>query len=112
LFADTLFETDPNFVAGLDSIDASNARVEYLDSEIAEVKAHLSIEDVRLVNWSDVYEVELDGKIYYHIQDIGDGDFIGIDGEGNLFEIRHDPYEIKSRSGSLRTILSDFETTC
>src|SRR5262249_35827406 len=104
------FEANPRFSADILSIDTANARVEYLDFEIAEVKTHLSKDDKNLINWADVYEVELDGDTYYHIRDIGDGDFIGMDGQGNLVEIRHDPYEIKPRSGSLSAILSEFES--
>ena len=46
------------------------------------------------INPSQVYEVELNGRTFYHIQDLDDGDFIAIDKEKNLVKITHDPYQI------------------
>lgn len=33
-------------------------------------------------------------SMYFHLKDIGDGDFYGIDKGGDLFKITHDPFYI------------------
>lgn len=62
----------------------------------------------KLINPSDVYEVELNRKKYYHLMDIknGDGDFIGMDINKNIFLITHDPSEIKQLNSPIEQILS------
>ena len=89
------FESDFTFSPRLSSIDVTNARVEFLDPVIPEVKELLPPELIDAINWSDVYEIELDGRLYYHLKDTEDGDFIALDEQGNTFEITHDPFEIK-----------------
>ncbi len=102
-------EKSLSFTPDLDSIDVSNAMVEYLDFEETIVASALAEEEREFINWADVYEVELDGVVYYHIADIGDGDFVGIDSEGNRFEIRHDPYEVIQRPESLGELISELQ---
>ena len=53
--------------------------------------------------------MSLNGKTYYHVQDItdGDGDFIGIDADKNVYEFRHDPFEITLLTEPLETILKN-----
>lgn len=91
------------------SIDISNARFDFLDEPDLEVSKLLAPDDRRLINWSDVFEVELDGKVYFHLKDIGDGDFIGIDQNRTLFEIRHDPFEIRTLTESFADIISRYQ---
>ena len=57
------------------------------------------------INPNDVYEITLNGKTYYHLKDLEDGDFIGIDEEKRVYKITHDPYEFVELSGSLADIL-------
>lgn len=89
----------------LNKIDISDYKKLPLDSENSEfetVKVLLSPTDVMLIDPTQVYSVDLDGKIYYHLEDLEDGDFIGIDNAGILYEITHDPYEIKRIAQSLK----------
>ena len=48
------------------------------------------------LNWiaPDIYPTELNGKIYYHIRELEDGDFLGIDTENCIYKITHDPYDV------------------
>ena len=51
--------------------------------------------------------VILEGKTYYHLMDLadGDGDFIGMDLKKRVYLITHDPFEIKLLDKPLREIL-------
>jgi hypothetical protein len=100
---------DANFRPDLGTIDVTNARVEYLDAPDAELEALIPPEERALINWSDVFEVELEGKTYYHLKDLGDGDFIGIDAGRRVYEIRHDPFEIKPLRGVLAEIFPRYQ---
>ncbi|MGB5013161.1 MAG: hypothetical protein WBO68_03950, partial [Pyrinomonadaceae bacterium] len=93
------FETNPKFQPNIETIDVSNLRIEFLDTPTRQLKALIPRDLQELINWADVYDVELNGKIYYHLKDIGDGDFIGIDERRNIYEIRHDPFEIVPLAG-------------
>ena len=47
-----------------------------------------------LVIESDIYSTLLDSRAYYHLKELEDGDFVGIDEQNNLYKITHDPFEI------------------
>jgi len=57
----------------------------------------------------DKYEVELADKMYYHLFDMEDGDFIGIDKKKKVYEITHDPYEATLVDNNLLTFLKSWE---
>ena len=100
------YESNRKFKADPTSVDVSDVRVEVLDTPTEELKAIIPKDIQELINWADVFDVELDGKTYFHLKDIGDGDFLGIDESSNLYEIRHDPYEIRPLAGDLRTVFT------
>ncbi|MDO4881573.1 MAG: hypothetical protein Q3983_09850 [Capnocytophaga sp.] len=87
------------------SIDTSRIRIKYLDD--SPIEKLLSKKELQYIALNDLYEVSLNGKTYYHVQDItdGDGDFIGIDNDKNVYEFRHDPFEITLLTEPLETIL-------
>jgi len=89
------------------SVDTSNINIIFFNDDDSNIEKFFSKKELSYVNIDDVYEVELDGKIYYHIQDIkdGDGDFIGMDSDKKIYKITHDPYEIKLLSESLIDVL-------
>ncbi len=53
-------------------------------------------EERKNINIGDIYITRLDGKDYYHLKELEDGDFIAIDTSNHIFEITHDPFEIKN----------------
>jgi len=65
----------------------------------------LTTQELDKIHKNEVYEVELQGRVYYHIKDIGDGDFIAIDVERNIYKITHDPMLITNQSGLLIDLL-------
>lgn len=103
------FERDPGFKPHIASIDVTAARVEYLDTPDKDWARLIPDALQPLINWADVFEVELDGKVYFHLKDIGDGDFLGIDNSRTLYEIRHDPYEIRRLTGDLKAEFEKYE---
>jgi len=92
----------------ISTVDISGYYLEFfVNDDFEAIKAILTNEEVEVLNSNNVYEVELEGKVYYHIKDLEDGDFIGIDKEKNLYKITHDPYEIVSLKESILQIFRD-----
>ena len=73
------------------TVNAKDFKIKYRGNVLDKL---FSDEELKYLNSNDVYEVELDGKIYYHLFDIEDGDFIGMDTAKKVYKITHDPYEI------------------
>lgn len=83
----------------INNIDVSGLKIQYHTNPLYDrLRPILKPAYSKSVSPDDVYEVELDGKVYYHLQDLEDGDFIGMDDDGTYYEITHDPYEIKEIS--------------
>lgn len=59
-----------------------------------------------MIDSSDVYIVNLEGKEYFHLKDLEGGDFISVDKQHNFYKITHDPYEIKLLDGNPEEFLS------
>ncbi len=60
----------------------------------------------KLINSADVYTVEVGGKILYHVKDLQDGDFIGMDLNRKIYKVTHDPFEVAELNGGLLEMLS------
>ncbi|WP_430901833.1 MULTISPECIES: hypothetical protein [unclassified Paraflavitalea] len=95
--------------------DSNNVRMklfhcEYMDDLDTQEMGFFSAEELAFINPSDIYEVELNGKLYYHIFDFEDGDFIGVDREKRVYKVTHDPYEITLINGELLLFLKSFHS--
>jgi hypothetical protein len=91
----------------LDKIKITSMSLEFFGENVFDrLKPILSKEELKWVNPSDVYEIELKNTTYYHIKDLDDGDFVAIDIDKNIFKITHDPFEIKKTEENLTDILS------
>jgi len=76
-------------------IDTTNFRKTLIENDdYNQIASILTNDEKDAINPSDVYIVTLEGKDYYHIKDLEDGDFIGIDLNKKVYKITHDPYEI------------------
>lgn len=83
-------------------IDVSNLKLKYRDNiDFDRLKTSLTPKELKLINPSDVYVVMLEGKEYFHLCDIADGDFYGMDKHKNIYKITHDPYRIEKLDISL-----------
>jgi hypothetical protein len=87
------FEKSIDFNADVESVDNSLARLEFLDLPESEV-LRLVGANRNLINWSDVFEVYLDGREYFHLKSLDDGDFVAVDLDGSFYEVTHDPFEL------------------
>ena len=95
----------------VEKIKIENFRVQYLAStaDYEQIAHLLTPEEKDLLNPDEVYEVELEGKVYYHLCELGDGDFIGMDLEKRVYVITHDPYKITRQEGSPGEVLKRLE---
>lgn len=86
-------------------VDTASFTKVFLDTrDYDRLTAFLSKDELRRINPADVYSVQLNGKEYFHLKDTGDGDFIGIDSQGILYEISHDPFQIKPIEGGITSL--------
>ncbi len=93
-----------------ETINTSGYWIEYSDqSEFEPIKKLLTEEEIKLINPNDVYELELKGRSYYHIAELEDGDFIGMDLDKKIYKITHDPYEIVELQDNLKEILENLD---
>jgi hypothetical protein len=91
-------KTKPTFT----EVVADDFKQKYLDDfELQLMRTFLSNVEIELINPSDFYEIDLEGRTYYHIRDLEDGDFIGIDEDKNVYQITHDPFEIRRLEGDI-----------
>lgn len=76
-------------------VDVSIFRKEFVGvTDYNRIVNIFSAEEKWFLNPSEVYSVFIDNKEYFHIKDLEDGDFIGVDGEKNVYEITHDPMKV------------------
>ncbi|MES2701983.1 MAG: hypothetical protein V4649_05045 [Bacteroidota bacterium] len=93
------------------NIDVSN--IEVLDfkkefigvSDYARIASILSDEEISLLNQSEVYSVFVRNKEYFHIKDLEDGDFLGIDEKKVVYKITHDPLEVVAFGTTIAEVL-------
>ncbi|CAD0009850.1 hypothetical protein [Flavobacterium chungangense] len=91
----------------IEKIDISNFKKEFIGiSDYNRIENLLNKKEKTLLNPSEVYSVFLNEKEYFHIKDLSDGDFIGIDSNKNVYKITHDPFIIEKINESIESILS------
>ncbi|MDV6169519.1 hypothetical protein R1T16_13875 [Flavobacterium sp. DG1-102-2] len=66
----------------------------FIGEDNSNVLSLLTADERDLIIESDIYPTLLDNRAYYHLKELEDGDFIGIDEQNNLYKITHDPFEI------------------
>jgi len=94
------------FTVDLNKIDVQNFRKSYRQNpDYQKIEIYLNAEERDIINQDEVYEVVLNEKVYFHIKDLEDGDFIGIDYEKNIYKITHDPFEIRQLNCGLSSVL-------
>lgn len=84
------------YILDLNKLDISQSKIEYLgeSSALEKLKDLLSEIEYNSINSNDIYELKLGNKIIFHLKDLEDGDFIGIDQQNNIYKVTHDPYEL------------------
>lgn len=74
------------------------------DTKIEKLVSGLTCEQLDLTNLG---EFDIDGKIYYQIKDLEDGNYIAVDNKGQVFGLMHDPYKIELINKSVRQFVDD-----
>ncbi|WP_130736527.1 hypothetical protein [Flavobacterium sp. J27] len=92
-----------NFQIDLSSFKKSKSKFAP-DSKIEKLVSGLTCEQLDLTNLGG-FDVE--GKTYYQIKDLEDGNFIAIDNKGQVFGLIHDPYKIELINKSVRQFVDD-----
>ncbi|MFS2186354.1 hypothetical protein ACCC92_06740 [Mucilaginibacter sp. Mucisp84] len=97
-------------VVDIISADVSSCIIRYETDDYRRdyqsLKDVLSNDDLKLIDPDEIYEVNLKERVFYHIYDLEDGDFIGIESNGQICKITHDPFEITPLKESLSEIFS------
>lgn len=75
-----------------------------VNPKIEKLVSGLTCEQLDLTNLG---EFDIDGKTYYQIKDLEDGNYIAIDNMGKVFGLIHDPYKIELINKSVRQFVDD-----
>lgn len=92
-----------NFQIDLSSFKKSKSKFAS-DSKIEKLVSGLTCEQLDL---TDLGEFDIDGKTYYQIKDLEDGNCIAIDNKGQVFGLIHDQYKIELINKSVRQFVGD-----
>ena len=59
------------------------------------------------LDFTNLGEYDIEGKTYYQIKDLEDGNYIAIDNKGQVFRLINDPYKIELINKSVRNFVDD-----
>ena len=79
------------------------------NSDFLEIRKLLTTFEMGLLNKDDVYELNVNGNLYYHLWDLDDGDFIGIDSNKSVYKITHDPLQAELINESLANVSGNLD---
>ncbi|PUV22499.1 hypothetical protein [Sphingobacterium athyrii] len=78
------------------NIDISKIRKKFWGDERSIIaKKILTNKELKYINIGDIYITNIDGKDYFHLKELEEGDFLGFDQDGNFFILTHDPFKIQ-----------------
>ena len=92
-----------NFQVDLSSFKKSKSKFA-ADTKIEKLVSGLTCEQLDL---TDLSEFDIDGKTYYQIKDLEDGNYIAIDSKGQVFGLIHDPYKTELINKSVKQFVDD-----
>lgn len=88
-------------------INVSGFRKVFDDTDDYDRIKHLLTEaEKALLNTSQIYAVKVLGKEYFHLLDLEDGDFIGIDDQKVVYRITHDPLGVSALDKKIADLLN------
>lgn len=78
----------------LNKIDVLGLRKEFIgEADYNRIMHIFNQEEVKLINPSEVYSVFIGDREYFHLKDLEDGDFIGVDENKVVYKITQDPLQ-------------------
>jgi len=90
----------------ISSVEVDNFYISHFENnDFKNLSSILEKCEIKLLNASDVYEISLKGRKLYHLKDLDDGDFIGMDMDKKIYKITHDPFEIIELDGTLAEVI-------
>lgn len=90
----------------LSKIEVSDFKKEFIgESDYNRIVSMLDEEEKKFLSPSEVYSIFIDDKEYFHLKDLEDGNFIGMDNKKVVYKITHDPMEINRLDKGLLEIL-------
>ncbi|MFD2521803.1 hypothetical protein ACFSR2_12975 [Emticicia soli] len=90
----------------VNKIDTYAFKRELISESVYDLIANLlTPQEKELLNPSQIYSVFIDDKEYFHIKDLEDGDFIGIDERRNVYKITHNLTKILALNKEIIDIL-------
>ena len=92
-----------SFQVDLSSIKISKSKFA-TDTKIEKLVSGLTSEQLDFAN---LIEFEIEGKYYFQIKDLEDGNYIAINNKGQVFGLIHDPYKIELIHKSVRQFVDD-----
>ncbi|GGA67203.1 hypothetical protein GCM10008015_04920 [Flavobacterium palustre] len=99
-------EKNGKYKLDISNINTDGVQKIYFDTiDYDKISKIFTPREKELLNPSEIYLVKLKDKDYYHLKDLEDGDFLGIDIDKNVYKITHDPFEINPLSDKLEEIL-------
>lgn len=99
-------ERNGKYKLDVSNINTDGFQKKYFDTtDYDKISKIFTPREKELLNPSEIYLVKLESKNYYHLKDLEDGDFLGIDINKNIYKITHDPFEINLLSDKLENIL-------
>jgi hypothetical protein len=89
-------------------VDVSGFKKEFIGkSDYNRIMHVLNKEEMKLLNPSEIYSVFVADKEYFHIKDLEDGDFVGMDESKVIYQIAHDPMEAVVINKKLLEVLKE-----
>ncbi|WP_413998193.1 hypothetical protein ACMDB5_10410 [Flavobacterium sp. W1B] len=92
-----------NFQVDMSSFKKSKSKFS-ADTQIEKLVSGLTCDQLDLTNLG---EFDFDGKTFYQIKDLEDGNYIAINNKGQVFGLIHDPYKIEPINKSVRQFVDD-----
>ena len=92
-----------NFRVDLSSFRETKSRFS-ADTKIEKLVAGLVCKQLELTNLA---EIEVDGKLYYQIKDLENGNYIAIDNHGKVYGLIHNQYKIELINKSVKQFVVD-----
>jgi len=92
----------------ISKVDVSGFKKEFIgESDYNRIMHVINEEEKKLLNPSEVYSIFILGKEFFHIKDLEDGNFIGMDECKVIYQIAHDPMEAVVINKKLSEVLKE-----
>jgi hypothetical protein len=90
-------------------VDVSDFKKEYTgESDYNRIIHFFDEEEKKLLNPSEIYSIFIAYKEYFHIKDLEDGNFIGIDENKIVYKVIHDSMEREVINKKLSEVLKEY----